>query len=236
MAEENEVSLSVGSPTSDPPEPRRLSEKEEGGGGGGGGISEAPFDKLLQKIFYEDEGPASYGSHSALYREAKKQNSKVRHKDIKQFLENQTVYQRHKRFYKTFPRRKVTGIYRIDNTWCIDTCFFDNLSSYNSHYTGMVVCKDIFSDFVWIRKIVRKTHKEISQCLTDIVEKNIPNGPPLRCWTDKGYSFFCYITFFVVLCETVTYTFIIFFSIDRSMTCRNFFHFTVYYIIKPILL
>ena len=74
---------------------------------------------LLNEIYYTPGLPSSFSSPKTLYNEAKKVLPTITMKIVKQFLEKQYVYSRHKKLNWKFPRRKVLSL-RIDQTWAAD--------------------------------------------------------------------------------------------------------------------
>ena len=76
-------------------------------------------NKLLKKLYYQTDSPASFSTLDRLYKAAKKEEPLLKRETVKQWLEKQSAYTRHRRVTWKFPRRKVL-ILRIDYCWyCI---------------------------------------------------------------------------------------------------------------------
>ena len=138
-------------------------------------------------LYYKAGGPASFSSLNRLYKHAKKENKNVKRKDVKEYLEKQYTFSRHKRLRKTFPRRKCLFL-RIDEVWAGDLIQVDTLSSYNSGYNYILNVIDCFSRKLWARALKKKTPQEVELGLRSIIQEN-NNVSPYLWWTDSGKEF-----------------------------------------------
>ena len=112
-------------------------------------------------LYYKAGGPASFSSLNRLYKHAKKENKNVKRKDVREYLEKQYTFSRHKRLRKTFPRRKCLFL-RIDEVWAGDLIQVDTLSSYNSGYNYILNVIDCFSRKLWARALKKKLPRKLN--------------------------------------------------------------------------
>lgn len=108
--------------------PRPIEDKEYSNGQ----IFDIP--KLLSKLYYTNGLPSAYSSPNILYKEAKKLNSNVTHKNVKEFLLDQHVHLAFQRPKYTFSRRKIERGTGPNQTWQLDLFFMLKFKKFNSNY------------------------------------------------------------------------------------------------------
>ena len=133
-------------------------------------------------LYYKPGGEASFSSLERLYKAATKENPLVKRQDVRQYLEKQYTFSRHKRIKKHFPRRKIL-VLRIDDTWASDLIQVDSLANYNAGKCYILNCIDLFSRKMWARGIKTKAPSEVQQALKSIFEEN--GKSPNKLWTDR---------------------------------------------------
>ena len=136
-------------------------------------------------IYYNPQSPAAFGSVSNLYTEAKKKGLHITLVDCQNWLEHQATYTRHKRRVKVFLRRHVTRI-AVRDTFCIDLIDTIALKTYNGNVQYILVCVDLFSNYMAARGLKSKTGLATKEALIDIFD-NL--GVPSLIWSDSGSEF-----------------------------------------------
>lgn len=126
------------------------------------------------------EGSAAYGSLKNLVKASKLPENKVRH-----FLESKTSYTRYNQPTRRFTRLK-TFAKHINEIWCMDLAFVDQLAEFNNDYKYLLVCIDVFSRFVRVQPMKNKTSKETLKAFQKMVNSKTK---PEKLWVDKGTEF-----------------------------------------------
>ena len=147
------------------------------------------MESLLRRLYYGPGEASSFSSVKRLYEAAKKENSDITLKVVKEWLRKQVAYTRHKKPRLTFPRRKVLTL-RQDYIWASDLIVLDSLINYNNGYQYILTVVDLFSRKLWTRKIKQKSKKEMETALRSIIEENDGHSP-YKLWTDEGQEFLC---------------------------------------------
>ena len=77
-------------------------------------------------------------------------------------------------------------MWRYRNFFCFAfSAFVDALMDYNNGYANLLIVCDIFSSKIWLRKLRKKTAKEVELNLRSIIQENGGTSPD-RMWTDRG--------------------------------------------------
>ena len=147
-------------------------------------ITGSPGDEVLKQLYYGPGKPSSYSSANRLFQAAKKEVPDITLRKVKEWLSKQVAYTRHKKVKLRFPRRKVLSL-RIDDTWACDLIQLDTLSSYNHGFQYILTVLDLFSRYLWCRKLKQKSTKEMDTAMRSIVEEN-GGRSPYKMWTDEG--------------------------------------------------
>ena len=106
-------------------------------------------------------------------------------KSVADWLEHQSVYTRHKRRVKVFPRRHVTRL-GIRDTFCLDLVDTIALKAYNNNIQYILVCVDLFSNYMAARGLKSKTAVATREGLVSIFDEM---GTPSLAWADSGGEF-----------------------------------------------
>ena len=144
------------------------------------------WEDYLHNIYYNVKHPASFSGPSKLYHEVKKDGKKnISMKQIKQWLQNQESYSLQRFIRRNFKRSRVmvTG---IDDQWDADLIDMAKYSQYNDNITFILIVIDVFSKYVWLRKLPNKTGKEVSKAFKTIFKEG---RKPSKLRTDKGWEF-----------------------------------------------
>lgn len=146
------------------------------------------MEKLLRKIYYDPTSPAGLGSISKLYQKAKLINSNIKIKDVKSFLKGSRVYTLHKLQRKKFPRAKTVAAAPKIILSC-DLADMKALQKENNSTRYLLVCVDVFSRYMFVEPLQRKTGQNMIRALSKILEKPEAQGYT-RIFSDRGKEFY----------------------------------------------
>ena len=141
---------------------------------------------LLRKIYTDLKNPASFSSPYRLYVEAKKINSKIKLRDVTDWLETQKSYTLHRRIKTKFRRRKVLTR-GVQYQYQADLVDYSKLKRDNSGYTFVLSIIDCFSRLAFAIPIKRKTGEEVAAALRRAFDHM---GDPKKLHTDQGKEFY----------------------------------------------
>ena len=146
---------------------------------------------LLRKIYTDLKNLASFSSPYRLYAEAtnaeaKKINSKIKLRDVTDWLETQKWYTLHRRIKTKFRRRKVLTR-GVQYQYQADLVDYSKLKRDNSGYTFVLSIIDCFSRLAFAIPIKRKTGEEVAAALQRAFDHM---GDPKKLHTDQGKEFY----------------------------------------------
>ena len=145
----------------------------------GGELSRRDINKL-KKTYYNPL--TGYSSMNELHRRTGIPTSK-----IKEWLETQDTYTKHKPIVRKFKRRKViTG--GVNHQWQADFVELQEFAKVNDGYRYLLTIIDIFSKYAWAIPIKNKTGNEATEAFEKIFIIN-KFGGPLAIQRDKGVEF-----------------------------------------------
>ena len=143
------------------------------------------MDKLLSSVYYDPNSPACYAGIQAVYREAKKQNPKLKQKDVVDFLHKQRTYTLHKPIVRKFKHHKIVAN-GIDTHWQADLADMKSLAKYNEGYKYLLVCYDVLSKYAWVQPLKDKRPETLIKAMGTIFKEG---RKPWWLMTDKGKEF-----------------------------------------------
>jgi len=142
-------------------------------------------EKLLSKIYYDLDSPASYSGIDAILREAKRHNPSISQKDVKHFLQEQEVYTLHKPIKRKFKRNRVVAA-GLDTDWQADLCDMQKLKKENDGYAYILTCIDVLSKYAWAIPVHTKRPTDVLVAFKEILKDG---RKPWKLMTDKGTEF-----------------------------------------------
>ena len=147
----------------------------------------ARWENYLNKLYNDPSRPGSFSSPDKLYRAVKKEGKYViSRKKIHNWLAKQEPYTLHRKVNRKFKRRKVV-VRGIDNQWDCDVGYMEKYSKENRGYKYILLTIDVFSRFVSMRPLVRKTGKSVERAFQEILTETRRKPDQIR--TDKGTEF-----------------------------------------------
>ncbi len=142
--------------------------------------------KLLDSIFYNMSSPACYTGINAVYREAKKRNSKITLEDVRKYLHKQYTYTLHKPVRRKFLRNKMKSV-GVDTNWQCDLCELQKIAKFNDGYRYLLCCYDVFSNHAWVELIKDKQGSTVAKAFALILKKG--GCRPWWLLMDRGWEF-----------------------------------------------
>ena len=141
---------------------------------------------LLRKIYTDLRNPASFSSPYRLYVEAKKINSRIKLRDVTDWLETQKSYTLHRRIKTKFRRRKVLTR-GVQYQYQADLVDYSKLKRDNSGFTFILSVIDCFSRLAFAIPIKTKTGEAVAAALRRAFDHM---GNPKKLHTDQGKEFY----------------------------------------------
>ena len=86
---------------------------------------------------------------------------------------------------RKFQRRSV-NVNSIDEIWAADLIDMQAFSKYNNGLKHLPTVIDIFSKFVWIVPLKRKTGQVVANAFSRILKERRPS----KTWVDRGREFY----------------------------------------------
>ena len=133
----------------------------------------------MSKIYYDPSLPGSYGGVEALNRQVK-----YGKKEVKNWLEKQDAYTKHKPIRRKFTRRKIL-VGRLNQQFQADLNDMQSIAKYNNGYRYLLTVIDVLSRYAWALPLKNKTGKSLVEAFGKIFQERKPE----KLQTDKGSEF-----------------------------------------------
>lgn len=134
----------------------------------------------LNKVYYDESNPASYGG---IHKLAKGTN--LHPEKVSTWLNQQWAYTLHKPLRKKFPRRRYVSR-GLNNQWQADLMDMQKYSRENSGYRYILIAIDVFSRQAYAVPTKSKNGPEIAKALETILK----DVQPKYLQTDLGLEFY----------------------------------------------
>ena len=131
------------------------------------------------------EHPTSFSGLDKLYRIAKKEFPSITRNEIKQWAETNLSYSLHKLSRRNFKHNKIHAP-EIDSLWEADLAFVQDVAKENDGVNYLLVVIDVFSKFLWVRRMKNKSACSLVQAFDSILSEK---RKPKKLRTDKGTEF-----------------------------------------------
>jgi transposase InsO family protein len=146
----------------------------------------ALWEKYLQKIYYDPSNAASFAGPEKLYAFAKRDGKyKLSKYKIRKWLQNKDFYSMQRPIIRPKNRTRII-VAGFDDQWSVDLMDMVKFNKYNDGYSYVLVVIDIFSKYVWLRKLKDKKGDSVAFALKDIIKGG---RKPIRIRTNKGQEF-----------------------------------------------
>ena len=135
---------------------------------------------MFQSLFHDLNKPSAYSSSAVLKR-----------KGGKEYLQSEDGYTLHKKYRKTYPRRKVVGL-SVNFSVHADLADFQNVKRHNDGVNYLLVVVDNYSRYVHVEPVKSKTGPEMVQATEKIFDRMRKRYGAVcsRFITDLGTEFY----------------------------------------------
>ena len=140
--------------------------------------------KLFERIYFNPSHPAAFGGVKKLYQYAKIENKGITLNDVKKWLSSRNEYTLFKESRKNFKRNRIYVSY-VNEQWEIDLLDYAKLSRFNQGYKYLITIIDVFSKYLYVIPIKRKSMKEVTDRFTILFQK----VKPTKIRSDRGKEF-----------------------------------------------
>ena len=141
--------------------------------------------EVLKRIYYKTSNPGSFGGVERLLREAKKIDSNIKRKDVKEWLKSQITYTLHKPKINRFKRNPILAEFPNEN-FQADTIFYKDEAKDNDGINQLLTVIDVFTKYAWCFPL---RPKMVVVDVVSAMEKIIKQSKPMKLQTDKGTEF-----------------------------------------------
>ena len=142
-------------------------------------------EKELKKIYLDAKHPGSFGGAENLYQAAKENGVKVSRRQVKEFLQGQSTYTKHKPVRRKFPRNRVYA-HGIDFIWQIDLVDLSRHSRVNRGHKFILSVIDVFSKYGWMIPLKNKSGNTLVKSFKRILKEG---RHPYKVQSDLGTEF-----------------------------------------------
>lgn len=140
----------------------------------------------LESIYTDPKKPGSFSGPEKLYATVKAEGKyKIGLHRIKKWLKTQEPYTLTHAVRRKIRRNEVV-VEGLDSQWDCDLMDMGNVSQENDGYKFGLIMIDIFSRFLWIEPLKRKTGSEVAEAMKQVFDQG---RKPLRLRSDKGKEF-----------------------------------------------
>jgi len=133
---------------------------------------------LLEKIYKK----FNYPSEKRLYTIIQELGMKASHKDLKEFIAKQSVYQIHKPVQNIVSNQRHITASEPNEIWQIDLLDYTNYSKQNKGFHWVLIAIDFFTRKAYAEPIKTKTPKSV----LDGFQKIVINNKPKVVYSDDG--------------------------------------------------
>lgn len=144
------------------------------------------WEEYLTRIYFDPRHPGSFKGPNKLYEVVKEEGKhSLGLSKIRKWLNDQPAYSLNKAVRRKFPRLKVivTGIH---DQYEADLADMQKLKTANDGYTFILIVIDVFSRYIWVEPLKRKTEEDVMAGLKMIFRRA---EKPRRMRTDRGKEF-----------------------------------------------
>ncbi|CAG2201393.1 unnamed protein product [Mytilus edulis] len=144
------------------------------------------WEKYLKEIYFIPSNPASFSGPDKLYNYVQKEGKyKISKYKIRKWLQSQEPYSLQRPLRRPQNRTEIV-VAGIDDQWSADLMDMVKFSKHNKEYKYVLVVIDVFSKYLWLRKLKDKKGESVATAFQDIFKTGrVPN----RIRTDMGQEF-----------------------------------------------
>ena len=139
------------------------------------------MNKILEGLYLSAAKPSSLGGINRLWKEGRKEIPGLKREQVKDFLQTQYPYTRHKPERKKFPKRNVICT-NVNDVYQMDLVDMQKFAEFNNGYKHLLTVIDCFSRYAFVVPLKSKNPKEIIEAMSTVFKEH---GIPLKIFTDK---------------------------------------------------
>jgi hypothetical protein len=140
----------------------------------------------LTELYYDPQKAGSFSGLHKFWNVIKDNNEyNLTYGDVKEWLNGQEVYVRHKPVKRVFERQRII-MSALDQQWDADIMDMVKFSRKNNGYRYLAVFIDIFSRYIWVRPLKSKKPAEMLEVMKDVFSQG---RIPLSIRTDRGNEY-----------------------------------------------
>ena len=150
-------------------------------------------DKVLRQVYYDKESPFAFADRKRLFNAVKGKRKSIQNETIDKFLASDRIHSMYRRRPpKTFPKRKLQS----PSPWVFLTADLMDISRLsspaNKNMNWIIVCCDLFSRFLFLKAIRRKSAENMTSGMESILNTAPLVAKDVRyLWTDRGREWTC---------------------------------------------
>jgi transposase InsO family protein len=144
------------------------------------------WQKYLKDIYYNPANPASFSGPNKLFHFVQKDGKYILSEyKLRKWLSSQEPYSL-QRPYRWHQNRTSIVVAGIDDQWSADLMDLVKFAKYNDGYRYILVVIDLFSKYLWLRKLKDKKGESVAKAFETIFKEG---RKPYKMRTDKGQEF-----------------------------------------------
>ena len=144
------------------------------------------WQKYLKDIYYNPANPASLSGPDKLFHYVQKDGKyNLSIYKLRKWLSSQEPYSL-QRLHRRPQNRTSIVVAGIDDQWSADLMDLVKFAKYNDGYRYIFVVIDVFSKYLWLRKLKDKKGESVANALETIFKEG---RKPYKIRTDKGQEF-----------------------------------------------
>ena len=106
------------------------------------------MNEILEELYLSAARPSSLGGINRLWKKARKQTPGPKREDVKEFLQTQYPYTRHRPTRRKFPKRKVIAT-NINDVYQMDLVDMQKFAEFNDGVKYILTAIDCFSRYAF---------------------------------------------------------------------------------------
>ena len=138
-------------------------------------------EKKFQKLYYNAKSPGSFAGLAKFGQNF----PRTQHASLRDWLDTQDAYVRHKSAIRRFPRRHTIAGFK--KQFQIDLVDVSSTAKYNDKTTFLLCAIDVFSKLAFVRPLRNKSSISVCEAFKDILKE--ADYLPLYVHSDRGLEF-----------------------------------------------
>jgi hypothetical protein len=152
----------------------------------GKNADQAKRESAIRRAYFDLNSPAAYSGVENVFKEAKNNFSKIKKRNVSEYLLNEKTYTLHKPGRKRYKRLKTIPS-GLNSDWQCDLAIFDSVKMENDGYRYLLVCIDVLSRKIFVAPAKSKASDDMIQAFEKIWKKS--RVFPHKLYSDQGLEF-----------------------------------------------